>query len=84
MNAVRKPNDAPAETGAQQHAPVVAPTPAVAGEDAPSSSPVHALRHRIEQAFRPPSELATLRITTMVLVLAISSWMAVLLLLTAG
>jgi len=82
MKAVRKPADTPDQTAAGPASPAVLPGPAA--KSAPPGSPVHALRKRIEGAFRPPGEPATLRITTMVLVLAISSWLAVLLLLTSG
>lgn len=86
MNAVRKPNEEnnPAKPEAKQ--PVEAgPSPQVTSDTArPSASPVHALRARIEAAFRPPSESAMLRITAMVMVLALSSWLAVVMLLSAG
>jgi hypothetical protein len=82
MKAVRKPAETPDQTAAGPASPAV--LPGQAANSGPPGSPVHALRNRIEEAFRPPSELATLRITTMVLVLAISTWLAVLFLLTTG
>ncbi len=86
MNAVRKPTEDkdPAQSEAT-HPVTPGPAPLATSDTAhPSASPVHALRARIEAAFRPPSESAMLRITAMVIVLALSSWLAVVMLLSAG
>lgn len=91
MNAVRKPSEHERDA-ASQASPAPASTQgakpakpdAASGRENPAASPVHALRARIEMAFRPPSERAMLRITTMVLVLALSSWLAAVMLLSAA
>jgi hypothetical protein len=86
MNAVRKPTEDKTPASPEAEKPAKAGiSPVSEGDIAhPTASPVHALRARIEAAFRPPSERAMLRITAMVMVLALSSWLAVVMLLSAG
>lgn len=76
MNAAKKPHDQEPETPAEK--------PASAGADAPARtghhSPVHHLQARIEAAFSAQNEPQLMRILTMILVVALSTWVAALIL----
>lgn len=75
MNAVRKPSDETPERSQPDAAP--APAPDAAPRRA-AGSPVHFLQARIEKAFTGPNERRTVRIATMLLVVALSTWVAAL------
>lgn len=82
MNAVRKPaEDKPA-------IPPEGEPPAAPGTEVPArkglASPVHHLQARIEKAFTGPNERRTVRITTMLLVVALSTWLAALVMQSAA
>ncbi|OZB16009.1 MAG: hypothetical protein B7X53_10000 [Hyphomonas sp. 34-62-18] len=72
MNAVKKPLDQEPETPSAQPASETPDTPARAGHH----SPVHILQSRIEAAFSPQNESRLTRILTMLLVVALSTWLA--------
>lgn len=74
MNAVKKPLDQEAETPAATPASETAEAPARTGHH----SPVHILHSRIEAAFSPQNESRLTRILTMLLVVALSTWLAAL------
>lgn len=78
MNAVRKPAGEKPELPSDA-APEAPPT--ISADAAPRkahASPVHSLQARIERAFTGPNERRTVRITTMLLVVALSTWVAAL------
>ncbi|MFN4024656.1 MAG: hypothetical protein ACK4MQ_07480 [Hyphomonas sp.] len=78
MNAVRKPADEKPDLPSDA---VPAAPPAISPDALPrkaSASPVHSLQARIEKAFTGPNERRTVRITTMLLVVALSTWVAAL------
>lgn len=75
MNAVRKPADE--KPAAQPESESPAP-PSAAPRRPGLASPVHQLQARIEKAFTGPNERRTVRITTMLLVVALSTWLAAL------
>lgn len=82
MNAVKKPvepDHEPAAPGVSAPAPASS-APAREGDH----SPVHALQSRIEAAFSRKNEQKAMRIATMVLVVALSTWVAGLVLQSAG
>lgn len=74
MNAVKKPLDQEPETPAAKPASETAEAPARTGH----LSPVHLLHTRIEAAFSPQNEGRLTRILTMLLVVALSTWLAAL------
>lgn len=78
MNAVKKPLDQEAETPEAAPAAEAAETPARTGHH----SPVHHLQARIEAAFSGQNERRLMRIATMLLVVALSTWVATLVLQT--
>ncbi|ABI78324.1 hypothetical protein HNE_1146 [Hyphomonas neptunium ATCC 15444] len=76
VNAVKKPLDQEPETPAAEPAGAPADAPARSGHH----SPVHHLQARIEAAFSARNEPRLMRIMTMVLVVALSMWVAALIL----
>jgi len=72
MNAVKKPHDREPETPAAKPAGEMAEAPARTGHH----SPVHVLHSRLEAAFTPQNESRLMRILTMLLVVALSTWLA--------
>lgn len=72
MNAVKKPLDQEPETPAAKPVSETAEAPARTGHH----SPVHLLHTRIEAAFSPQNESRLTRILTMLLVVALSTWLA--------
>lgn len=86
MNAVKKP----AEPDHEPAAPSASDSASAPGPASPASaregdhSPVHALQSRIEAAFSRKNEQKAMRIATMVLVVALSTWVAGLVLQSAG
>lgn len=79
MNAVRKQKeDKPAEPSAGVEMPAVTETavPVRAGK----GSPVHDLQLRLEAAFGGKGEQTATRVTTMLLIIALSTWLAALVL----
>ncbi|KCZ99868.1 hypothetical protein HPO_03214 [Hyphomonas polymorpha PS728] len=72
MNAVKKPHDREPETPAAKPADEMAEAPARTGHH----SPVHVLHSRLEAAFTPQNESRLMRILTMLLVVALSTWLA--------
>ena len=83
MNAARKHNEdtrapappAPPENGAE--------TPAAPLPEA-GASPVHELQSRLVRAFTPRSEQRLLRGVTMLLIVALSTWLAAVMVLSAA
>lgn len=79
MNAVRKPADEkPAAQPESENPATPSAGPAPAPRRPGLPSPVHQLQARIEKAFTGPNERRTVRITTMLLVVALSTWLAAL------
>lgn len=74
MNAVKKPLDQEPEKQAAKPASEAAEAPARTGHH----SPVHILQSRIEAAFSSQGERRLTRILSMVLVVALSTWLAAL------
>lgn len=72
MNAVKKPLDPGPEKPASAPPVEAADAPARSGHH----SPVHHLQARVEAAFSARNEPRLMRITTMVLVVALSMWVA--------
>ncbi|MGE6696249.1 hypothetical protein ACQKH5_01045 [Hyphomonas sp. NPDC076900] len=72
MNAAKKPHDQEPETPAANPASETAEAPARTDHH----SPVHVLHSRIEAAFTPQNESRLTRILTMLLVVALSTWLA--------
>ena len=72
MNAVKKPLDQDPEKPATKPVADVGEAPARAGHH----SPVHHLQARLEAAFSARNEPRLMRILTMVLVVALSTWVA--------
>ena len=72
MNAVKKPLDQEPDAPAAQPPSEAVDTPARAVHH----SPVHILQSRIEAAFSPQNESRLTRILTMLLVVALSTWLA--------
>ncbi|MBY9066988.1 hypothetical protein K1X12_08760 [Hyphomonas sp. WL0036] len=75
MNAVKKPVETHSEPAPQAEAPVSeanTSTPARKGRH----SPVHILHDRLEAAFSRQNESKMTRIITMLLVVALSTWVA--------
>lgn len=70
MNAVKKPLDPGPEKPVSPPAVEAAEAPARSGH----YSPVHHLQARIEAAFSARNEPRLMRITTMVLIVALSMW----------
>ncbi|MFN3609465.1 MAG: hypothetical protein ACK4Y9_10405 [Hyphomonas sp.] len=80
MNAVKKPLDPEPEKRPATPSPDAADAPARAGPH----SPVHHLHARIEAAFSAQNETRLMRIMTMALVVALSTWIAALILQTGA
>lgn len=78
MNAVKKPLDQEPEKEA--HEPLAQTADATAPERTGHHSPVHTLQARIEAAFSARSESRVTRIITMLAVMALSTWIAALVL----
>ena len=81
MNAVRKPTEPPAEKTPAAEPPVPASETSRPNH---RGSPVHALQARIEAALTGPNEARTIRITGTLLVLALSTWLAAVVLQTGA
>ncbi len=76
MNAVKKPLDQEPQAPAASPASETAEAPARTADH----SPVHLLHSRIEAAFSARNESKMTRILTMLLVVALSTWVAALVL----
>ncbi|PKP82391.1 MAG: hypothetical protein CVT79_05535 [Alphaproteobacteria bacterium HGW-Alphaproteobacteria-18] len=77
MNAVKKPLDQePDKPAAKPDSETAAAPPVRVGHH----SPVHILQSRIEAAFSAQNERKMMRVITMLLVVALSTWVAALVL----